>query len=164
MASKTPTAQVRPNDSQVHARYHFLQSSLDLFEELQASLENSQKALLSRDLGGLEQGTREQTRLQKELAQWGSSALGGVRAGQASAEGLPTSAADSAQVEIRLRAIQARVLHLGRVQMALLRRAHRFLHAVSHLVAGSGANYVPPGAWTGLQTTRRAERGPSCRV
>ena len=37
-----------------------------------------------------------------------------------------------------------RVLHLVRIQMALLRRAQRALKIIENLLAGPHANYAPP--------------------
>jgi hypothetical protein len=98
--------------------------------ELEASLLSSQKALLARDLAGVEQGTLEQMCLRRALEilrPW---------------DGARTS--DSEQPSSELRATAMRILHLGRVQGALLDRAQRSLRMISNLLAGPEANYGPP--------------------
>jgi hypothetical protein len=107
-----------------------LASSL-LLGELEASLQASQRALLSRDVARLEERTGEQIRLRRSLEiVWSRAAAPGSDAAPAVAGELGTA--------------QRRVLHLGRVQVALLARAERWLSMVSHLLAGPTANYAPP--------------------
>jgi hypothetical protein len=108
-----------------------LASSLFL-GELEASLLASQRALLSRDVAGLEERTGEQIRLRRSLEiVWSRAAAPGNDPAPAVAD--------------ELGAAQRRVLHLGRVQAALLARAERWLTMVAHLLAGPTANYAPPG-------------------
>ena len=118
--------------------------SLELLGELAASLQSSQNALLSRDLAAIERGTREQKQLQQAL--WEAQA-------EARAKDQPKYAAEF------------RVLQLARVQLALLARAQRNLHALSHLLAGPGASYRPPAPAPALRRAAGAgEKGSSCRV
>jgi flagellar biosynthesis/type III secretory pathway chaperone len=106
---------------------------LALLHDLETSLQASQQALLARDLPRLEQLTREQNALRRDLvALW------------TAAKTLPTKTSiseDSLALELRTSA--ARVLHLGRIQLALLDRAQRSLRALSRLIAGPQASYGP---------------------
>jgi hypothetical protein len=121
-----------------------VRSSLALLRELEVSLQNSQKALLSRDAGAMEKETREQKRMQQALRDlW-------------RAAGIP------ARSRVELRATASRILHLGHVQLALLARARRSLHALSQLAAGLSASYNPPRApWP---PANHEEAGPLCQV
>jgi hypothetical protein len=117
-------------------------SASALLAELQASLEGSQRALLSHDLGGLERGTSEQIGLQRSLqalpALWSQN--GAPRPDGAPGDATPLDPALAAG----LRAAQWRVLYLGRVQAALLTRAQRSLRMLSNLLAGPEASYAAP--------------------
>src|SRR5271170_1848410 len=62
--SATPTAK----STLPQATSDIMQAHLALLAELEASLQASQRALLSRDVASLEQHTAEQMRLQKALA------------------------------------------------------------------------------------------------
>ena len=97
-----------------------------LLTELEASLQASQRALLAHDLASLEHRTGEQIRLRRALEIFGTP------------DGAPLAESD---LPHELRAAQKRVLHLGRVQLALLGRAQRWLRTLSHLMAGPGASY-----------------------
>jgi hypothetical protein len=115
-----------------------------LLLQLEASLQASQIALLARDLARIEQGTRDQIRLLQELEILSAP-------GRGLEEGSPgkrNSCAPSSDgpLTAELRAAQLRVLHLGRVQTALLVRGERSLRILSHLVAGAQSNYGPPAA------------------
>jgi hypothetical protein len=95
--------------------------------ELEASLQASQRALLSHDVALLEQHICEQIRLQSSLeVLWSRDATRDL-----------VFAAE-------MRAAQIRVLHLGRVQAALLVRAQRWQSMLSNLLAGPEASYAPP--------------------
>jgi hypothetical protein len=117
------------------------QAASSLLAELERSLEAGQRALLSRDLEGLERATCEQIGLNRSLQILRPRQPGESRTGvQANA----TSEIDC-DLAASLRAAQWRVLYLGRVQAALLTRAQRSLRIVSHRLAGPGASYVVPG-------------------
>jgi hypothetical protein len=116
-----------------------LASSL-LLGELEASLQASQRALLARDLAGLEERTGEQIRLRRSLE---------IVWSRAAAPGSDPAPCNSAP----------RVLHLGRVQAALLARAESWLTMVSHLLAGPTANYAPPRGNPPPQYTARPSAG-----
>jgi len=98
-----------------------------LLVELEASLRASQRALLSHDVALMERHTCEQIRLQRLLE-----VLWSRR----------DAARDPAFV-VEMRAAQMRVLHLGRVQAALLVRAQRWQNMLSNLLAGPETSYVP---------------------
>jgi len=112
-------------------------SSADLrqsvFQQLEQSLQRSQKFLLARDLSGFEQATQEQFVLRRQLQQL-----------------LSHPSRDRAPQSAERRAAQLlsaqRVLHLGRVQLSLLCRAQRFHSVLVHLLAGPGARYSVPAA------------------
>jgi hypothetical protein len=114
-----------------------------LLAELEASLEASQRALLGRDVASLEQCTSEQARLQRSLEiLWstGGAQLPGSNSPESDA------ASDIPAFDAELRAAQRRVLHLGRIQAALLGRAQRWLRTVSHLLAGLDQSYSFPAS------------------
>ena len=118
-------------------------AAISVLLELEASLLSSQEALLARDLAGVEQGTREQVRLQRAfeiLRPW-----------------------DAAQTSSELRATAMRILHLGRVQAALLDRAQRSLRMISNLLAGPEASYGPPLCGSDINPGHR-EIGPTERT
>jgi hypothetical protein len=110
------------------------QAGVELLQALAASLEGSMNALLARDLGGLEQATREQARLQREFE-----ILGRLTGPGHAGEGFKPSL-----VSDEFRAAGKRVIHLGRVQLALLARGERWLRTLARLAAGPGASYGPP--------------------
>src|SRR5208283_916155 len=117
---------------------------LTILEELESSLEASQKALLDRDYQRIEQGTLEQTRLARAFA-----VLVSRDASQDAAltdrdprNGVARNE-EEAQLVSALRSAAMRVLHLARVQAALLRRAQRSARMLAHLAAGSLAAYGP---------------------
>jgi hypothetical protein len=111
---------------------------LALLRDLEASLEATQKAVLARDLSGLERSTGEQLRLQRALAiLWAES---GTHPKASLATWLQGCAP---QLAAELRAAEMRVLYLGRVQAGLLVRAQRSLRMIAHLLAGPESNYSP---------------------
>jgi hypothetical protein len=133
----------------ISGRADVIQASLELLGELEASLEFTQKALLTRDLDGLEQGTREQMRWRQALAVlWAES-------------GHPADAVEMPgkfRVPAKLQAALSCVLHMGRVQSFLLARAQRSLATMTHLLAGPQASYGPPKLARAHVSTARMER------
>jgi hypothetical protein len=130
------------------------QATSALLDELERSLAASQRALLSRDLEGLEQATCKQIALRRSLQILSpktlvsrtprSQILVSQTAGpELRAQDRPALELGSAFAE-GLRAAEWRVLYLGRVQAALLTRAQRSLRIVSHRLAGSAASYAAP--------------------
>jgi len=119
-----------------------IQASMAILGELESSLLIGQKALLARDLAGVEQATREQIRLRRALeVLWARDVLHPRNSD-------PTSRSEpgcESPLATGLRAAQLRVLHLGRVQAALLARARRSLRMISNLLAGPEAIYGLPG-------------------
>ncbi|MFZ0814510.1 MAG: hypothetical protein WAM78_03270 [Candidatus Sulfotelmatobacter sp.] len=104
-----------------------MRTCLALLSQMEASLDGSQKALLARDLAGIEQGTREQRALAGEIEAV-------LRKGIApSGNGL----------EEELRRRRNRVLDAGRVQAALLARARRQLRVLVNMLTDPSANYGP---------------------
>jgi hypothetical protein len=112
------------------------QASRGLLADLEASLQASQRALLARDVAGVEERTREQIRLHRSLEiLWSGDAAQAQTSDRVQVDSL---------LDAALRAAAIRVLHLGRVQAALLTRQQRRLRIVSNLLAGSSASYAPP--------------------
>lgn len=119
-------------------------ASLAILKELETSLAASQKALLAHDLEGINQGTREQVRLQRAL-----SILWGKGTGEdeiASTEATLETQDESDSDELVIAA--QRVLYLGRIQAALLARSQQTLKMISYLVAGPHATYEAPASNT----------------
>ena len=134
-------------------------ASLALLEQMELSLHASQKALLARDLAQLECHTGEQRRLQQALAiLWQ-----GTRTQPPSS---PLETEDDRALGAQLRRAQTRVLHLARVQAALLARAQRTLHMISNLLAGTGAGYGPAASGLGTMPgpCREPEGDSACRA
>ncbi|HEY1271179.1 MAG TPA: hypothetical protein VGF08_04315 [Terriglobales bacterium] len=104
------------------------QRFLEVLLDLEASLRASQEALLARDLGKIEQLTREQMDLQR--------ALGAM----VEEPGLKQVLQAIARGHV-LWATHRRVLQLSRVQCALLRRAQQSLRTLSCWLAGTNSQY-----------------------
>lgn len=115
------------------------QAALALLAELGRSLETSQRALVSRDLEGLERATCEQIGLRRSLEILGTENC----APEGAAPQIVAGQIDPA-LAAGLRAARWRVLYLGRVQAALLRRTQRSLRIVSNRLAGPEASYTAP--------------------
>lgn len=118
---------------------------------MEGSLRDSQQAVLSRDVTRLQQCTAGQISLLQELRmQWPKESSKGESAHDASvARASKAPAHENRQAADDLLLVEAarRVLHLGRVQAALLRRAQQSLRAVSNLMAGRQAGYITlPGS------------------
>lgn len=137
-------------------------ATLALLTQLQTSLEASQRALLFGDLQALEAATLEQKRLEQALRQELT---------------LPDDFVQRPEslTEIRLPgaviAALARVLHLGRVQSALLRRAQRSLGMIGRLLVGPEAEYgyqrrgfEPDIRLRDARWTPSEKRFPSCQA
>lgn len=108
---------------------------LSVLSDLENSLTASQRFLLARDLSGLERTCADQLRLVQTLQIfWPRSA--------APQPGRNVPSSDDA-LDSALHAAQLRVLHLSRIQAALLARAQRGLKMIEHLSAGGGASYAP---------------------
>ena len=171
MTQQLPT-DARPRSAEPllqNDRSEIAPASRVLLGELEASLEASQRALLSRDVACLEELTGEQIRLRHSLEiVWSRDAAPGREARSQD----PAAAGG-------LRAAQLRVLHLGRVQAALLTRAERWLTMVSNLLAGPTASYAPLAGtrparqiarpWPGSSASpaprkEKNEEGDSCRA
>jgi hypothetical protein len=101
---------------------------LALLAELEASLRATLEAVLARNLSCLGQLTDQQASLCWELSL------------------LKAPSTGAHDKDKRVHCACARVLHLGRVQSALLRRAQQSLRTASNLLAGRQAAYGPvPG-------------------
>ncbi len=84
-------------------------------------------------MAGVERGTEEQIRLRESIAALWTS--------ESAATFVPLSEPNSAAL---LREAQSRVLHLGRVQLALLARAQQSVRILANLLAGTAGDYAPP--------------------
>lgn len=109
-----------------------LEMALAFLDQLEISLRRSQGAVLGHDIAGLNEATQDQWHWLRAL-----SLLWAEAAGDAVAE--PTAA-------VALGTAQSRVLHLGRVQAALLIRERRWLKSLASLAAGPAAVYLSPCA------------------
>ncbi|HLV88660.1 MAG TPA: hypothetical protein VKV39_16870 [Candidatus Sulfotelmatobacter sp.] len=96
---------------------------LSLLLELEASLSSDQNVILAGSIQALEQTFAEQAALQKKLA------------------ALLVSIVNLPGVTLATSQAAARVLHLGRVQLALVTRARRHLAAIANL-AGASRGYA----------------------
>jgi hypothetical protein len=154
MTSRSPTQGTSRQSRPGPASEELAVSSLALLQELEASLEQSQRALLKRDLAGIEQGTREQIGLQQALAAlWASAApaVPAVPEDQRAADpaisfGPLSFGLRESNLAPTVLAAQRRVLHLGRVQAAVLSRARQSLKMIFYLAAGPQTTYGPPTA------------------
>jgi len=119
------------------------------------SLLKSQKALLAGDVAGLEEATAEQARLGRWFAELGIARLTGERSGSGRWPEAPPGAAGS------LREIEERVLRLGQVQAAILKRIDRSTRALVHMVTGPAGAYdrcgrsVDPGSAARISEGKR---------
>jgi hypothetical protein len=144
-----------------------LRVSIGLLAELEVSLTNSQRALLSRDVSVIERETQEQRRLQKALAELWADHLAAVQKENSS---LNNSQRSTTAPSTELRAAQLRVRHLARMQLALLGRARRSLRIFSHLTKGPSVGYGPPASMNPYLLPEAkipahdTEKGPSCRA
>jgi len=100
---------------------------LALFGQLEASLHGSRKALLARNLAGIEQRTQEQRALAGKIEAV-------LRKGIVSSAG---------GLQEELRQSGKRVLAAGRLQAALLARARLKLRVLANMLAGPSVNYEP---------------------
>src|SRR5258708_7844781 len=113
-----------------------------LLERLEISLAIGQRALLSLDVAAVERETREQNDLCREI---GVLCLGNAAAPmQHACEVGPRQPIIFVKGATELRAGQARILHLARVQAALLSKAQRYLAILANLRAAPEATYAPP--------------------
>jgi len=154
-----------PRPSTAHALQSFEPTSRDsetgavatplaLLQQLESSLEASQRALLDRDLARIEEATRDQVRLQRRLEEWWAA----ERSRENWLAARIRQQNGDHRVAGKLRAAQSRVLFLGRVQAALLARAQRSLRTISYLLAGQAWSYGPslcPQASTARLTSLR---------
>jgi hypothetical protein len=122
------------------------QARRSLLTELETSLLSSQRAILTRDVARLEQSCGQQIRLLRAL-----------------------QILDPAQADLtfgsELRSARMRVLHLARVQAALLARGQRWLRTVENLLAGAATNYGPAAAlrYGNLGTVAGEKEHAPCR-
>lgn len=113
-------------------------ASRSLLAELTGSLQGALASLLARDLDRLEQCTREQLRLQHTLSVlWTSAGW--------SLEGTRDGSVHGIQRLAELRPAVLHILHLGRVNAALLLREQRWLSLLTNLLSGPATAYGPPG-------------------
>ena len=119
---------------------------LALLADLETNLRSSQAALLSRDVVRIEQLTAEQMELRRAWSAFLHPPDARVSEHEDIFVGAPSDAVGAAQ---------ARILHLGRVQSTLLRRALQSLRVISHLLAEPQSGYVPPPAGRGIGEQRQ---------
>lgn len=131
----------------------FAPERLQLLQELEASLSGSRQALLALDLAGIEQGTREQVGLVRELQSFPD-----MQMPQPGAE-TPSSPRETVE---EVRRCEQSVLQAVRVQAALLARAQRKLLILANMLAGPSLDYgclfaKPNGAAPSIYAMRERE-------
>jgi len=117
------------------------EAGISVLLELEASLIASIRAVLGHDASALEWATQDQLRLRRALEVLGAPSGNRLRTNPSAAGFTSPTNMESADA---FDAAQMRVLHLGRVQAALLRREQRWMNVLANLVAGPEANYVRP--------------------
>lgn len=138
------------------------QAVLGLLTEMEASLEASQKAVLTSDGRMLENCTREQVRLYRalepllRLPAWPGTA--GQKADKKNVRPAEPGCPPALAAEVL--AAQQRVRHGARVQAALLRRARQFRRILANFAAAQGATY---GAWFEQNTFEELAFGESAQ-
>jgi hypothetical protein len=152
----------------------FSPEHLQLLRELEASLGGSRQALLALDLAGIEQGTREQVGLVRELQKFpeirmpkrglkrSSEGFDGRRNGGTRETGAGERSARSQEIAEEVKLCEQSVLQAARVQAALLARARRKLRILANMLAGTSLNYgclfaKPNGAAPGVYGLREGE-------
>lgn len=154
----------------------FAPERLQLLRELEASLGGSRQALLALDLSGIEQGTRDQVVLVRELQRFSEREMPMPRPAQEqTSEGLDASREGGTQetdarelltwsqeMAEEVRVCEEAVLQAARVQAALLARARRKLHILANMLAGPSLNYSclfanPNGATPGVYGMQERE-------
>jgi hypothetical protein len=122
----------------------FAPERLKLLRELEASLRGSRQALLALDLAGIEQGTREQVGLVRELQRFPEPLMKmpgpGLR-NETQGTGASERPAWSREMAAEVRHSEQAVLQAARVQAALLARAQRKLRILANMLAGPSLNY-----------------------
>ena len=138
---------------------------LQLLRELEASLSGSRRALLALDLAGIEQGTREQVGLVRELERFPEREMQIPRPAQELKKRMQESGevpTCSQEVAEEVRRCEQSVLQAARVQAALLARARRKLRILANMLAGPSLNYSslfakPNGTAPGVYGMREGE-------
>jgi hypothetical protein len=128
-----------------------LPSELALLAALEDGLCAIESALLSHNLELLENATARLARDYAKLKKMPPIAG-------------PGSTMHSANGASQLRDTRWRVLHLGRVQAALLARMQRSLTAIANLLAGRSASYGPPAAVATLDVLEDSTGDYQCRA
>jgi hypothetical protein len=115
---------------------------LAILAKLEVSVVASQKAVLALDLSEIEQRTREQIELTREL----SALLGGAQliadAGTACGPSHAPVFSPTCELQKELRKRAVHVRDAVRLQLALLARAQRKLRALANALAGPATAYV----------------------
>ncbi|MFZ1008603.1 MAG: hypothetical protein WAN65_17310 [Candidatus Sulfotelmatobacter sp.] len=146
----TPAPQLSSESHSVMAE-RFSLERLQLLRELEASLNGSRQSLLALDLAGIEQGTREQVGLVREIQRFPEREMHMPRPGRKETRERPeggtqeTSGSErsawSREMAEEVRRCEQSVLQAARVQAALLARARRKLRILANMLAGPSLNY-----------------------
>lgn len=119
-------------------QFEMLEQERALWLGLADAIERAQSALLRGDLVAFEQSTTEQARCCQQYHLQGA---------QPRSKAVPDGTSDGCDTLLRsLDEARRKVRHLNLVQAALLRRAHRSLRIVRHLLGGSEDPYSPPAS------------------
>jgi len=144
-----PVSTGNPAGSLSSSQDELAQAALGLLTEMEASLQGSQKAVLSGNGPMLERCTREQVRLHRALEvllavpAWPGTTLPTSDLITTEPTNVRAAVPRSASVmAAEVLSAARRVLHGARVQAALLRRARQFRRVFSNLAAAQGATYA----------------------
>jgi hypothetical protein len=126
----------------------FAPERLQLLQDLETSLQGSRRALLALDLAAIEQGTREQVGLVRELQGFSERKLRIETAPEIESAEIKATGIKAAEIEIAgtkivedIRRAEQAVLQAARVQAALLARAQRKLRILANMLAGPSLHY-----------------------
>lgn len=108
---------------------------LRLLAKLEESLKDGHQALLARNVNLLERLTEEELFILRRLSK--------VNADGGSRDFWLGAMDENGAFATRVQAVATRVLHLGRVHLALLDRADKQLRTLSRFLAGSQSEYRP---------------------
>jgi len=167
--SPAPSVSTDSSAGAMSPNHELTATRLALLADLEASLGASHRAVLAKDVAALNHATAEQARLRRALEVL-LKPIG---------DGSSSSSRQRESLGPEVQAAAARILHLARVQRALLRRAQQFLSVLAHFAAGPGTTYselvssrairsVPPTALATSATLPLSLSGEpedgSCRV
>jgi hypothetical protein len=138
------------------------ESKIALIAEVENAFRALQSALLSRNLEGLRQATRELAGGHEKLNSF--EYLNSRKGESQGSEFQGNDTSGSRERVAELRQAERRILQLGRVQAALLGRAQKSLVTLTNMLAGSEIIYGPPARNCTLPMKDTPAGEPPCRV